>query len=808
MTMSGPSTSMPPAAGPSQLRTAPSYAGKWTKLQPPLTPFISSFLSDLGFNQMTPVQASTIPLFLSHKDVIVEAVTGSGKTLAFVIPVLEMLLRRTTKLKKDEVGALVVSPTRELAEQIFKVIQTFLEAQSSMEAADEENDAAEAEEEEEEDSDSDSDSDSNSPRKKQKLTKPTLRKPTRIAGAQLIVGGSKSTPLDDYRTFRDSGADILVGTPGRLEELLTRKGVKKSELDVLVLDEADRLLDLGFTENLRRILALLPKQRRTGLFSATMTDALSELVRIGLRNPVRVVVKVEAKSKSTSKSDAKVDESRRTPATLQNLYQVCRPENKLVQLVHILLFESSEKGMSGGAKKFIVYFATCAEVNYFYNVFSALPLFKQERIKLHALHGKQTPSKRKSMFDGFVASTSLDTASSGGGGGRGGSTVLFCTDVAARGLDLPDVEVVVQYDPPTDPKVFSHRCGRTARAGRRGRAIVMLHSGREEDFVRYMGNKRIPLAPYPYLSSDLEGVFEPAPPTSSDSSLSDDPAARSLEASIRDLAKTDREIFETSIRGYVSYIRAYSKHEMSYIFRIADLDLAAVAHAFGLIRLPAMPELKARKAAGMNYPEESVDFSAIPYKDKAKEKARLAKLEQEKAEKEAKAAEAKAIEEEEKSDSDDLSDASSTGARLLGFGGEKKKRKKKFGDRITEGAWSAQREKKELREIKRKKRAAKRTFLKNQAHQLKKQEQTETEAKKPSSNGTSKKGRKAEQEENEEEEEDWDEEYRKLKKQKKQQRRGANRDGFGFGDGSDDDGGDSEEMGGGGEKDEEPFFVL
>ncbi|KAJ1018894.1 hypothetical protein NDA16_004697 [Ustilago loliicola] len=334
-----------------------------------------------------------------------------------------------------------------------------------------------------------------------------------------------------------------------------------------------------------------------------------------------------------------------------------------------------------------------------------------------------------------------------------------------------------------------------------------------------MANKRIPLAPYPYLSDQLEGVVEPTPPTSSDSAddsaLSNDPNARDLESSIRILAKTDREIFDNSIRGFVSYIRAYSKHEMSYIFRIADLDLAAVAHAFALIRLPAMPELKARKAAGMTYPEESVDFSAIPYKDKTKEKARLAKMEQERIEKEAKAAEeakAKAEAEEEESDGDSdsgLSDASSTGARLLGLGGEKKRRKK-FGDGITEGAWSAQREKKELRELKREKRARKRTFLKNQAHEFKKQEAAEAEANK--AGNASKNKSKGNEEDDGEEEDDWDEEYRKLKKHKKQQRRGAgaNRDPFGFGsDTNDNDADDTDEMdGAAAQKDQEPFFVL
>ncbi|SJX63508.1 related to SPB4-ATP-dependent RNA helicase of DEAH box family [Sporisorium reilianum f. sp. reilianum] len=797
--MSGiPST---PSAGPTELRTAPSYAGKWTKLNPPLTPWILSLLSDMGFHQMTPVQASTIPLFLSHKDVVVEAVTGSGKTLAFVIPVLEMLLRRSAKLKKDEVGALIVSPTRELAEQIHKVIAMFLDAQNQVdaEAAGEEEEEVVEEEEEEETSDSDSDGDSDSSAARKKASKQkaasqakaqTPRRTTRIAGAQLVVGGSKSTPLDDYRIFRDSGADILVGTPGRLEELLSRKGVKKSQLEVLILDEADRLLDLGFTENLRRILALLPRQRRTGLFSATMTDALSELVRMGLRNPVRVVVKVETKNKAAAAS-AGADDSRRTPATLQNLFQVSRPENKLAQLVRILLFENSDRGMSGGARKFIVYFSTCAQVNYFHAVFSQLPILKQNRIKLHALHGKQTPSKRKSMFDAFVASTALDGAVSDVGQSRrgAGATVLFCTDVAARGLDLPDVEVVVQYDPPTDPKVFSHRCGRTARAGRRGRAIMMLHTGREEDFVSYVGVKRIPLAPYPYLSAALEGVLEPSEPDSD---------ARELESTLRTLAQHDREVYDLSIRAYVSYIRAYSKHEMSYIFRLPDLDLAGVAHAFALIRLPAMPELKARKASGaLVYDEAQIDFGAIPFKDRAKEKVRLAKVEEDKAVAKAKAdAEAAAAKEKEGDSDDDSDDSDASGASFSAAGAKKKR---KLGSEIG-GAWSAQKERKEVRLARREKRARKRAFLKKQDAEAAKQAQAQAAA-----SASKKDPRKAKHDqEDQDDEDDWNEEYRKLKKHKRQQQQAAAARNSTHDDDDDSDAGFNSTS----DKEQEPFFVI
>lgn len=394
----------------------------------------------MNFSQMTPVQAAAIPLFLSYKDVVAEAVTGSGKTLAFVIPILEIIQRRELALKKHELGAVIICPTRELAEQTVNVIQMFLDAQP--ERSSDDNDETRG----------------------------------HVGPVQLCVGGLKTTPAEDYRKFREEGPDILVGTPGRMEELLKKPGVRTNELDVLVMDEADRLLDLGFVEPIRALLAYLPKQRRTGLFSATMTEALTELVRVGLRNPVRVVVKVESKAKGSS-----IRKDIRMPATLQNLYHVSRPENKFAELLRILRREAKHDG-----RKCIVYFATCAQVNYFFSLLAhqakCKPIWTQG-LQFFSLHGKQTTKRRNATFQAFshakVGSGESDTT----GAPDANCTVLLCTDVAARGLDLPDVDVVVQFDPPNDPKVFSHRCGRTARAGRSGRAIVMLHRGREEGYV-------------------------------------------------------------------------------------------------------------------------------------------------------------------------------------------------------------------------------------------------------------------------------------------------------------------------------------
>lgn len=162
--------------------------------------FSLDVILSMGITEMTPVQASTIPLFIRYKDVVVEAVTGSGKTLAFVIPVLEKIIRRRDRLRAHEIGALIISPTRELAEQIHSVISLFISAQP----------------------------DSNDPPYPAPL---------------LLVSSDKSSPAQDVSRFTESGADIIIGTPGRMEEFLLRKGrssVSVKELEVLVLDEADR----------------------------------------------------------------------------------------------------------------------------------------------------------------------------------------------------------------------------------------------------------------------------------------------------------------------------------------------------------------------------------------------------------------------------------------------------------------------------------------------------------------------------------------------------------------------------------------
>ncbi|KAI8885193.1 DEAD-domain-containing protein [Backusella circina FSU 941] len=512
----------------------------------------------MGFEAMTPVQSGAIPLFMKNKDVVVEAVTGSGKTLAFVVPIIEKLLRREDPLKNHEIGAIIITPTRELAQQIHSVFQLFVEDHE--------------------------------------------RKDQIKLG--LFIGGSNSL-ADDITTFKRENPRILIGTPGRLDELLLKGSlVNTKELEVLVMDEADRLLDMGFSKQLSSIIAQLPKQRRTGLFSATMTDAISELVRAGLRNPVRIVVKVEdLMNKGVVQ---------RTPATLDIDYLVCDADQKILQVVRLLETELADTSESG-ARKFIVYFATCAMVDYFYKILSRLSSLKP--YSFHSLHGQMDTKRRSATYTSF---TELSPAI---------PAVLLCTDVASRGLDISDLDYVIQLDPPQDPKAFSHRCGRAGRAGRKGKATVILVRGREEVYVDLLKLRKIPLERRKYILEGgmlVDNHVEKTEEETNTSSRVEDPSLPDFIKSIRSIARTDRDVSDRAIKAFVSWARAYSKHEASYIFRVKDLDLGALATGFGLLKLPKMPEL--RQVKDINFDAEDMNWDEFKYTDKMREAKRLREL--------------------------------------------------------------------------------------------------------------------------------------------------------------------------------------
>ncbi|XP_014672423.1 PREDICTED: ATP-dependent RNA helicase DDX55-like [Priapulus caudatus] len=491
----------------------------WSNLGVSISKVTHNAIQALGFKRATPVQAACIPQFMRNKDVAVEAITGSGKTLAFVIPILEILLKREDKLKKKEVGAIIVTPTRELAQQIDDVLSHFL-----------------------------------------KFTKEL----THI----VFVGGGSTE--QDITQFAEHGANIITATPGRLEDMFRRKqdgfnlAAHVKSLEVLILDEADRLLGMGFEDSINALLGYLPKQRRTGLFSATQTKEVAALIRAGLRNPVLVIVKERKESSESVQT---------TPTTLVNYYMICDADRKFNTLVAFLRQHTHLKHM--------IFFSTCACVDYFSRALEVL--LKNSTVL--SIHGKMK-SKRNKIFSKFR------TVESG---------VLVCTDVMARGVDIPQVHWVIQYDPPTTPSAFVHRCGRTARIGHAGNALVFLQPT-EDAFVDFIAiNQKVPLQEMAPLDSPVDVLPK-----------------------LQNLAKKDRAIFEKGMKAFVSYVQSYAKHECNFIFRFKDLDFGKLATGFALLRMPKMPETKGLRFR--NFAKVDVDTNTIRYKDKNREKQRQAQL--------------------------------------------------------------------------------------------------------------------------------------------------------------------------------------
>ncbi|XP_029422392.1 ATP-dependent RNA helicase DDX55 isoform X2 [Nannospalax galili] len=483
--------------------------GAWESLPVRLHPRVLGALRELGFPYMTPVQ-----------------VTGSGKTLAFVIPLLEILLRREEKLKKSQVGAIVITPTRELAIQIDEVLSHFTKHFPQF--------------------------------------------------SQILWIGGRN-PGEDVERFKQQGGNIIVATPGRLEDMFRRKaeGLDLAScvrtLDVLVLDEADRLLDMGFEASINTILEFLPKQRRTGLFSATQTQEVENLVRAGLRNPVRVSVKEKGVAASSTQ---------KTPSRLENYYMVCKADEKFNQLVHFLQNHKQEKHL--------VFFSTCACVEYYGKALEALV----KNVKILCIHGKMK-YKRNKIFMEFRKLQ---------------SGILVCTDVMARGIDIPEVNWVLQYDPPSNASAFVHRCGRTARIGHGGSALVFLLP-MEESYINFLAiNQKCPLQEMTLQRNTADLLLK-----------------------LRTMALADRAMFEKGMKAFVSYVQAYAKHECNLIFRLKDLDFASLARGFALLKMPRMPELR-----GKQFPEfvpVDIDTDTIPFKDKIREKHRQKLLEQKRKEK-------------------------------------------------------------------------------------------------------------------------------------------------------------------------------
>jgi ATP-dependent RNA helicase DDX55/SPB4 len=337
-------------------------------------------------------------------------------------------------------------------------------------------------------------------------------------------------------------------------------------------------LDLGFENTINSILKMLPKQRRTGLFSATMTREVKELARAGLRNPANISVAVKSNSSASGHQEV--------PTQLVNKYMFMESDEKLSQMMDFMKKNSDQK--------FIIFFSTCNCVNFFTKIVDHLvklnPQMKTNFV-VNSLHGKMTHKQRTQAFKAFADST------------RG---ALLCTDVAARGIDVPDVSWIIQFDPPKDPDFYVHRIGRTARAGRKGSALALLRPN-EEAYVDFLQKRNVPMAAIE-KASEVEDVLPV----------------------VKQLVLNDRDMLNKGTQAFVSFVRAYKEHRCQYIFQFKELNAGSVARSYALLKLPKMPELK---FDAIDFQKTDVRTSTITFKDKNRQKV-FEKMQAEKREKE------------------------------------------------------------------------------------------------------------------------------------------------------------------------------
>ena len=333
-------------------------------------------LWDMRFEKCTPVQARCIPHLLEGKDLIGIAQTGTGKTAAYLLPMLSVL--RDQPHPHDAVNCLIMSPTRELAQQIDQALQGFAYYTRTNSVA--------------------------------------------------VYGGNDGIRFEQERKAFAQGADIIVATPGRLISHLQLGNLDLSRTTHIILDEADRMLDMGFFDDIMTIIKQLPAERQPVLFSATMPPEIAKMAREVMRDPVEIKIAV-------SKPAEKID---------QSIY-ICRDNDKTPILKHIF--------SEGKPERVIVFISSKQRVKEL-NV-----ILKRRGFNCAAMHSDLEQSERDEVMLGFKQ-RKID--------------ILIATDIVSRGIDIDDIQMVINYDAPRDPEDYVHRIGRTARAGRAGRAITLI----------------------------------------------------------------------------------------------------------------------------------------------------------------------------------------------------------------------------------------------------------------------------------------------------------------------------------------------
>ncbi|KAJ8945866.1 hypothetical protein NQ318_002705 [Aromia moschata] len=438
----------------------------------------------MGFTTMTEIQARSIPPLLEGRDLVGAAKTGSGKTLAFLIPAVE-LIYKLKFMPRNGTGVIIISPTRELSMQTFGVLKELMKYHHHTYG--------------------------------------------------LVMGG---TARQTEAQKLSKGINILVATPGRLlDHLQNTPDFLFKNLQCLVIDEADRILEVGFEEEMKQIINLLPKRRQTMMFSATQNQKTDALTKLALKKGTRLRLR-----------GVPVGEEAACPLHLP---------------------EKNRK------KKVMVFFSSCMSVKYHHELFNYIDLpvmciHVAPNKRMHTappsilsllnicrflFKGKQKQTKRTTTFFQFC------NAESG---------TLLCTDVAARGLDIPAVDWIVQYDPPDDPKEYIHRVGRTARGeGSSGHALLILRP-EELGFLRYLKQAKVPLNEFEFSWSKIADI----------------------QAQLENLIGKNYFLNMSGKEAFKAYVRAYDSHHLKTIFDVNTLDLAKVA---------ASPEKNRKGGGGFGY---------------------------------------------------------------------------------------------------------------------------------------------------------------------------------------------------------------
>ncbi|THV86795.1 P-loop containing nucleoside triphosphate hydrolase protein [Aureobasidium pullulans] len=464
------------------------------------------------FTTLTPIQARAVPLALHGSDILGAAKTGSGKTLAFIVPVLENLYRKQCVGQDAGLGAMIIAPTRELAIQIFDVLVK-------------------------------------------------IGRKGHLFSAGLVIGG-KSLQEEQNALAR---MNIVVCTPGRMLQHLSQTALfSVDNVQMLVLDEADRILDMGFQRDLDAILEYLPKDRQTLLFSATQTKRVSDLARLSLRDPEYV---------STSEQGESA-----TPKSLQQNYVLTPLPDKLDTLWSFI--QTCKKS------KIIVFLSSGKQVRFVFEAFRHM----QPGIPLLHLHGRQKQTARLDITTKFSHAQ---------------HSCMFATDVAARGLDFPAVDWVVQLDAPEDADTYIHRVGRTARYERDGKAVLFLDPSEEEGMLSRLEAKKVPIERISVKQKKQQ----------------------SIKPQLQNMCFKDPTLKYLGQKAFASYVRSIHIQKDREVFKLEKLNLEEYAASLGLpgapkIKFIAGDDAKARKNAPRAKMVDSEDESEGEKEEKKKPEVR------------------------------------------------------------------------------------------------------------------------------------------------------------------------------------------